>query len=86
MSSNDKGRFDLAEDTLKSLYGALQPDSTMWWYSAYYLVKCRYERGSYRDANDLLGGIKRAVNKLGGDTSLAPAFADLENELKKKIK
>ena len=86
MSNNDKGRFDLAEDTLSSLYGALQVDSQMWWYSCYYLVRCRYERGNYREASDLIGRIKRSVNTLGGTTSLVQPFAELEKDIQKKIK
>ncbi|MBK7641454.1 MAG: tetratricopeptide repeat protein [Planctomycetes bacterium] len=81
---NDKNRYDLAEDTLFRLYAALPVDSTLWWYSSYYLVRVRYERGSYREACDLLQRIERSVNRLGGETSLVPAFVELKKQVDKK--
>jgi tetratricopeptide (TPR) repeat protein len=83
-AENDKNRLNLAEDTFNRLYAVLKVDSATWWQSAYYLVKCRYERGNYREADDLLQGIERATNKLGGDTSLAPAFIELKKDIAKK--
>jgi tetratricopeptide (TPR) repeat protein len=84
IAEKKKDGFDLAEDTLGRLYTVLPPDSQMWWYSAYYLIDCRFERGNYKEAKDLLHEITRSVNKLGGDTSLAPAFAELAKEVEKK--
>jgi len=84
ITEKEKDRFDLAEDTLNRLYAALAVDSTLWWYSTYYLVKCRYERGNYREAASLLSGIERSVNKLGGTTNLVAAFAELKAEVEKK--
>jgi len=85
IAEKDKNRFDLAEDTLNRLYAALKVDSTMWWYAAYYLVDCKFERGNYRDAADLLQRLERSVNKLGGDTSLVTPFVELKKELEKKV-
>jgi hypothetical protein len=84
IAEKDKDRFDLADDTLNRLYAVLEPDSTLWWYSAYYLILCNYERGNYRAACDLLHRIERSVNKLGGETNLVPAFAELKKEVEKK--
>ncbi len=50
IAEKDKNRFDLAEDTLNRLYTVLQVDTQLWWYSAYYLIDCRFERGNYREA------------------------------------
>lgn len=83
-AENDKNRYSLAEDTLDRAYKALPPDTTMWWYACYYLIKCRYDRGAYREACDTLKLVKRATNTLGGTTSLVAPFAELEKEVTKK--
>lgn len=85
IQEKDKNRFDLAEDTLNRLYAVLPPDKALWWFAAYYLIDCKYERGNYREAANLMKSIERATNKLGGDTSLAPAFAELKKEIEKKV-
>ncbi len=83
-AENDKNRFSLAEDTLDRAYKGLPPDSPMWWYSCYYLVKGRFDRGAYREACDTLKLVKRSTNTLGGTTSLVTAFNDLAKEIEKK--